>query len=401
MQQIEEEDLEEEGGCRGCRGGGGGGEGGDAPTFRQMFLATWRRVQPTAARYSLLIMLFAHPAVSGQTFFFFSCQEIDGDMYLIADYSLRCNDAAWRRMLPLALFMVIFFVIGVPLLLFILLVNNRTAIKKIGRAVNEALEETTVLEEMGETIDIDKARALYRNIDVDSSGSIDFAEFTKFWLNHNDREAGTSGEVADIVKKMTQRTDSPEVKSLGRTALGLMNSRVGRRRSIRRKRTGTAIGNALATSHAAEQDEEDARTVHEGAVEGRVRGMVVGEREREGTAPRTQSRSSLEMVTVVGAVGRRGGEGKGNSNNRETDASTEAKGAAGGMLENRPKASMRKRGSLVAAHISHQQVTRNLARDVQGATLARERMAAEGDGVEMMLGVLWLNYKPEYFFFDM
>ena len=383
------------------QGQGDGGEGGDAPTFRQIFRATWRRVQPTAARYSLLIMLFAHPAVSGQTFFFFSCQEIDGDMYLIADYSLRCNDAAWRRMLPLALFMVIFFVIGVPLLLLVLLVNNRTAIKKIGRAVNEALEETAVLEEMGETIDIDKARALYRNIDVDSSGSIDFAEFTKFWLNHNDREAGTSGEVADIVKKMTQRTDSPEVKSLGRTALGLMNSRVGRRRSIRRKRTGTAIGNALATSHAAEQDEEDARTVHEGAVEGRVRGMVVGEREREGTAPRTQSRSSLEMVTVVGAVGRRGGEGKGNSNNRETDASTEAKGAAGGMLENRPKASMRKRGSLVAAHISHQQVTRNLAGDVQGATLARERMAAEGDGVEMMLGVLWLNYKPEYFFFDM
>jgi hypothetical protein len=46
-------------------------------------------------------------------------------------------------------------------------------------------------------------------------------------------------------------------------------------------------------------------------------------------------------------------------------------------------------------------VTRNVAGDVQGATLARERVAAEGDGVEMMLGVLWLNYKPEYFFFDM
>ena len=47
-----------------------------APTFGQI----WRRVQPTAVRYSLIVMLFAHPALSGQTFFFFSCHEIDGKM---------------------------------------------------------------------------------------------------------------------------------------------------------------------------------------------------------------------------------------------------------------------------------------------------------------------------------
>ena len=210
-----------------------------------------------------------------------------------------------------------------------------------------------------------------------------------------------SGELTEIVRMISLSKDSPEdVELLSHRALDLVNRRVGHRRSIRRKGTGTAIGNALVTFHDAEQDEEDAPTVHEGKVEGRVRGMVVGERGMEGTAPRTQSRTTFEMtVAVVGAVG--GIEGKGNSKNRETDASTETKGAAGGMLENRPKASMRKRGSLVAAHISHQQVTRNLAGDVQGATLARERLAAEGDGVEMMLGVLWLNYKPEYFFFDM
>ena len=144
----------------------------------------------------------------------------------------------------------------------------------------------------------------------------------------------------------------------------------------------------------------DAPTIQEGTVEGRVGGTVVGERGMEGTAARTQSCTSLEVVVAVAGAGG-GAEGKGNLNNQETDASAETKGAAGGMVEGRPKASMRKRGSLVAAHISHQQVTRNLAGDVQGATLARERVAAEGDGVEMMLGVLWLNYKPEYFFFDM
>ena len=154
-----------------------GGEGAfsvDTPTFRQIFWARWRRVQPTAARYSLMIMLFAHPAVSGQTFFFFSCQEIDGEMYLIADYSLRCHVTEWLRVLPFALFMVVFFVIGVPLLLLILLVKYRTAIKKIGRAVDEALAEAAVLNEMGANLDIDQARALYRQVDVDNSGSIDF-----------------------------------------------------------------------------------------------------------------------------------------------------------------------------------------------------------------------------------
>jgi hypothetical protein len=25
----------------------------------------------------------------------------------------------------------------------------------------------------------------------------------------------------------------------------------------------------------------------------------------------------------------------------------------------------------------------------------------EEDGIERMLGVLWMNYKPEYYFFDM
>ena len=68
-------------------GGVEGGErenGGDErpQRFGQKVRATWYRVQPTAARYSLIVMLFSHPAMSGQTFFFFSCQQIEDAMYV-------------------------------------------------------------------------------------------------------------------------------------------------------------------------------------------------------------------------------------------------------------------------------------------------------------------------------
>ena len=65
-------------------GSDGNGEEGDERvlSFGQIVRVTWHRMRPTAARYSLMIMLFAHPAVSGQTFFFFSCQEIEDKMYV-------------------------------------------------------------------------------------------------------------------------------------------------------------------------------------------------------------------------------------------------------------------------------------------------------------------------------
>ena len=65
-------------------GGGGDGDGGVCRPrgFGRIFCTKWHRVLPTAARYSLIVMLFAHPAVSGQTFFFFSCLDIDDVMYV-------------------------------------------------------------------------------------------------------------------------------------------------------------------------------------------------------------------------------------------------------------------------------------------------------------------------------
>ena len=273
--------------------------------------------------------------------------------YLVADYSLRCDVDEWRRRLPFAIFMVIFFVIGVPLLLLILLVRYRAVIKKMGRAIDESEVEAVVLKKLGETIDIDKARALYAQVDVDHNGSIDFVEFATFWLHHIEGEGDRAfGGLTILAKKIRMNNDDPDVvKSLVDKVLAVSNDRVGNRRSIRRESTDTTSGTGA--PHNAVPDVEDA-----------IR-------------------------------------------QQEVNASTETKGAAEETLEDRPEArKIRKRTSLVAEHILnlHQEVTRTLAEEEprnKRVILASELAVVEEDGIEMMLGVLWMNYKPEYYFFDM
>lgn len=250
--------------------------------------------------------------------------------YLVADYSLRCHDADWQQMLPFALFMVVFFVIGVPLLLLVLLVRHRAAIKTIGRAIEEALAEKEVLEVFGESIDIDKARALYRQVDIDQSGSIDFPEFAKFWLDHNKGEDGLSDELAEMIDTIQQERDIEAIKTLGRKVRDRMRARG--HRSIRR------------------------RCVEDGSA-----------------------------VVLDGARG----EEKGETEHQELGTPTETKGAAEGAQDARPSSSVES-----AQHLE-------VVRIAQGVILAKERAAVEEDGMEMMLGMLWMAYKPEHFYFDM
>jgi hypothetical protein len=233
-------------------------------------------------------------------------------------------------MLPFALFMVVFFVIGVPLLLLVLLVRNRAAIKTIGRAIDEALAEKEVLEVFGESIDIDKARALYRQVDIDQSGSIDFPEFAKFWLDHNEGEDGLSDELAEMIDTIQQERDIEAIKTLGRKVRDLMRARG--HRSIRR------------------------RCVEDGSA-----------------------------VVLDGARG----EEKGETEHQELGTPTETKGAAEGAQDTRPSSSVAS-----AQHLEE-------VRIAQGVILAKERAAVEEDGMEMMLGMLWMAYKPEHFYFDM
>ena len=228
-------------------------------------------------------------------------------------------------MLPFAILMVVFFVFGVPVFLSILLVRHRNVIKKLGRNIDEALAEAAVLEQLGESIDVDKARALYRQVDTDGSGSIDFVEFAKFWISQNDEEDdGMPGSgLADIVRMITQSKDSPEkVESLGHQALGLMSARAGRQ-SIRRNVT---VGDNTHTFASTETKGDDGESAEAKTAE----------------APTNDPDEAMHATN----------EGMGGSDHH---GEGRARGE-GGM-------------------------------DVE-------------DGVEMMLGVLWRNYKPEYYFFD-
>ena len=87
------------------------------------------------------------------------------------------------------------------------------------------------------------------------------------------------------------------------------------------------------------------------------------------------------------------GEGKGGTENQEINTSTETKGAAEGAQDTRPSSSDE------AAHTSRSD--QKVVRIAQGSFIvAKELAAVEEDGMEMMLGMLWMAYKPEQYYFD-
>ena len=123
----------------------------DKSTFASRFCAAWHHVLPVATIYGMTVILFVHPAVTGQAFFFFRCHEIK-DMepdialpgaaagvevpsrsYLVADYSLECYVAEWNAMYPYAVFVVAAFSFGVPLVLLLLLIYFRKDIYAIAQ----------------------------------------------------------------------------------------------------------------------------------------------------------------------------------------------------------------------------------------------------------------------------
>jgi hypothetical protein len=464
----------------GVGNGGGGGNGGndggaagrerDRSIFRcrRVFCTKWHRVMPTAARYSLIVMLFAHPAVSGQTFFFFSCQAIGDERYLVADYSLRCYDSEWQRMLPLAIFMVVGFVVGIPLLLFIMLMRHRTAIKQIGREIDEAIDEAVVLNELGGAIDIDKARTLYRQIDTDNSGSIDFAEFAKFQLSHNSGDAVTSGGLEDILDMMMasyENDDKAAGEELGRKAKALMGMTRDRHSIQKKLMGGPSLQMKMSMSKRFAKDAGDAKGEGgggcggggDGERKGRIRvtgphsrggqkgdGESKGDDESSETKAATADKEATNEEATDNAIRRailahRKGDGMEATTSRHQVSSTrparrasmtsvrhlqshvgidDLLGSANlpGSADlptraNRSKFSVDRTESGIATRVrqirahpsqfsltAHPEGPSTEGGNVQGAddSLADERAVAEGDGVEVMLGVLWRNYKPEY-----
>ena len=410
------------------------GERGRSPSgYGHMLRTKWRRVQPTAARYSLIVMLFAHPAVSGQTFFFFSCHDINGVKYLIADYNRKCYDNEWLRMLPLAIFMVLFFVIGVPLLLLVLLLKYRVVIMRMGTEIDEAEAEAALVKELGsETIDVDRARALYAQVDVDHSGSIDFAEFAKFQLNQNKGEDGPSRELVDIVKRMASSKDTGEdVKSLGRKALVLMNAQV-ERQSSRQISTRGGWGGANIEGAAGDGVKGDGDGMRRrrsdlvlpvlaegegGGGNGESGGETKGDNEGKGAAEGTETTNATNVATNEPSVrnatqmilGEYAPGGRGSTVFR---GNTDFEGAHNGITNGLRNISSSSSDATVAgtgesaqwAVDAHERRKRlkGFSSALAGVdTSLEQRAAGEGDGVEVMLAVLWSDFKPEFFYFDM
>jgi len=126
-------------------------------TFQARYRLAWHVALPVVTIYSMVVVLFVHPTISGQAFFFFRCHEIKdieptllgggnsttnaaqttvgytATSYLVADYSLKCYDGGWNTMLPYALLVVIGFSLGMPLFLMWQLCKHRKVIQEIGR----------------------------------------------------------------------------------------------------------------------------------------------------------------------------------------------------------------------------------------------------------------------------
>ncbi len=76
--------------------------------------------------FALFLM---YPAISQQVLSFFICRSVDGKSYLVADFTLYCNDARWNQNLPLAIVAVIMYPVGIPVYIFISLWRLRKRLK--------------------------------------------------------------------------------------------------------------------------------------------------------------------------------------------------------------------------------------------------------------------------------
>jgi hypothetical protein len=73
----------------------------------------------------LVLGYFIYPGANAIFFQTFNCQSIDGKRYLRNDLSIDCSDPAHQSASILAVFMVLIFSIGLPLLYLLLLIPHR------------------------------------------------------------------------------------------------------------------------------------------------------------------------------------------------------------------------------------------------------------------------------------
>jgi hypothetical protein len=87
------------------------------------------RIFSNTAALAVQLMLLCHPPVSQRFFFFFNFQHIGTDTdvkrYLRSDFTMERNGDRWAAFLPMVIFVGTCFTVGLPLLIFILLMLNR------------------------------------------------------------------------------------------------------------------------------------------------------------------------------------------------------------------------------------------------------------------------------------
>jgi hypothetical protein len=88
--------------------------------YKIAFLARKRRVRQ-CWKLVLFTLFLVYPYVSSNVLRTFSCREVEGVHYLIADFSVRCFDSRWDRFLPYSIIMILVYPVGIPLLFFSLL----------------------------------------------------------------------------------------------------------------------------------------------------------------------------------------------------------------------------------------------------------------------------------------
>ena len=78
-----------------------------------------------AFRDVFVVVLLLHPSISGKAMEFFRCRTIDGESYLMADYSLVCYDATWYAYLVVVVLVLVFFSFGAPVAIAYVLYTRR------------------------------------------------------------------------------------------------------------------------------------------------------------------------------------------------------------------------------------------------------------------------------------
>eukprot|EP00937_MAST-01D_sp_MAST-1D-sp2_P003782 g3782.t1 len=89
---------------------------------RREHLSKWR-----ATMWNVLLpfLFVVYPSVSMTTILMLRCDTIDGRRYLLADYSVRCDEASYRPYFGMAVVFLLVFPVGIPTLFTYVLARNR------------------------------------------------------------------------------------------------------------------------------------------------------------------------------------------------------------------------------------------------------------------------------------